>query len=210
MDYVLENSREHPAIKALREEVEKREHAIMMGSPDEATFFSWLIPALGIKKAIEIGVFRGSTTLAIALALPEDGKVIGLDVSAEYAEIGQKYWKSTGVDNKIDFRVGPAIEALDKIINEENGAGTFDFIFIDADKTNYDHYYERALVLVKPGKGIIAVDNVLWDGTTYKPKPDADASTLALSRLNDKIKADKRVQPMMLPIADGVTLCRKL
>lgn len=210
MNYILENSREHPAIKALRDETEKREWAIMMGSPDEAQFFSWLIPAMGIKKVIEVGVFRGTTSLALALALPEDGKVVGLDVSAEYAEIGQKYWKSAGVDSKIDFRVGPAAESMDKMIKEESGAGTYDFVFIDADKTSYDQYYEYALTLLKPGKGIIAVDNCLWGGSTHPLANDADADTVALSKLNDKIKADKRVQPMMLPIGDGVFMVRKL
>lgn len=207
--YVLEHCPERVEQRDLRKQIEQLEKGEMAGSPDEAAFFGWLLPLLGAKKCIEIGVFRGSTTLALALALPADGKVIGLDVSSEYAETARPYWASAGVADKIDFRVGPAVASLQKLVDEGH-VNSFDFVFIDADKSNYDAYYELALQLVKPGTGVIAVDNVLWSGRVHPVAPDASVDTRALANLNAKIKADKRVAAMMLPIADGVYLVRRI
>ncbi len=180
----------------------------MAGSPEEAQFLGWLLRLTGAKKCLEIGVFRGSTTLALALALPADGKVVGLDISEEFAATAKPYWARAGVDGKIDLKIGQAVESLDKLIADGQG-GTFDMAFIDADKVNYIQYYERALVLLKPG-GIIASDNCLWSGLVHPLAADADADTRTLAQLNTIIKNDKRVDPVMLPIADGVYLARKL
>ena len=181
----------------------------MSGSPDEGAFFKWLMPVLGCKKVLEVGVFRGATTLNLALGLPEDGKVVGLDVSADFASTGIQYWEKAGVTKKIDFRLGEAKAEMEKMI--ANGEeGTFDFSFIDADKTNYPHYYELSLKLLKKG-GIIAVDNCLWGGSvTNEEDLKTDADTQTLAALNTTIKNDKRVEAVMLPIADGIYFARKL
>ena len=181
----------------------------MSGSPDEGVFFKWFLPIINAKKVIEVGVFRGATTLNLALALPEDGKVVGLDVSAEYAATGQKYWEKAGVAKKIDFRLGDANAELDKLI--ANGEeGTFDFSFIDADKVNYPQYYEKSLKLLRKG-GVIAVDNCLWGGGVVEQEwIEKDKDTRTLAELNTFIKNDKRVEAVMLPIADGIYFARKL
>lgn len=207
--YVLDHCGEHPVQRELRAVVETQDWAIMAGSPDEAALFAWLMPLLGAKKVLEVGLFRGSTALALALALPADGKVVGLDISEEYVSTARPFWAKAGVDGKIDVRIGPGIEAMDKMIRDGE-SNTYDFVFIDADKVNYHGYYERALVLLKPGKGVVAVDNCLWGGSVHPLAKDADDSTRALSQMNDIIRADKRVQAMMLPVADGVYMCRKL
>jgi len=205
--YVLEHINEQPIQTTLRESVSTMSEAVMMGAPDEAQFFAWLIRLHGVKKAVEIGVFRGTTTLAIALALPADGKVIALDVSDEYALPGKAAWAEAGVAHKIDFRVGPAVSSLEAMLR--NGEReTVDFVFIDADKEKYDQYYEFALSLLKPG-GVVAVDNVLRAGTVILPPSQQNPGTKAIVFLNEKIKHDKRVDAVMLPVADGCYLVRK-
>jgi len=191
----------------LMNEIASKEGAVMMGSPDEAQFLCWLCELIGARKVLEVGVFRGSTTLAFAQALPSDGRVVGLDVCADFLEsTGRKYWREAGVEEKIDFRVGPAVEGMDTLI-EEGETGQFDLCFIDADKANYDNYYERALKLVRKG-GVIAVDNVLWFGRYLKEEFKDDPDSVAIAKLNDKLFKDERVSVNMLGIADGVTLCR--
>ena len=206
--YVMEHINESPARVQLRKEIEQNSYAIMMGAPDEASFLAWLIQLIGAKKVIEFGVFRGSTTLAIAEALPEDGCVVGLDISEEYCASGKAAWKTAGVESKIDLRIGDARQSAKALIDTPGEAGTFDMAFIDADKTGYDAYYEASLVLLRKG-GVIAVDNTLWGGKVLNPAKD-DESTQAIAAINEKIKNDRRVCATMLPIADGCYLCRKL
>lgn len=153
-----------------------------------------------------IGVFTGYTTLGMALALPDDGKVIGLDVSKEYTDIGRPYWQEAGVANKIDLRLQPALDSLDQLL-ANNEAGTFDFVFIDADKPNYINYYEKSLQLLRKD-GIIAIDNTLWGGRLINTSIN-DNSTVTIRQLNEFIKTDERVDFVLLVISDGVTLVRK-
>jgi caffeoyl-CoA O-methyltransferase len=160
------------------------------------------------KKAMDVGVFTGFTTLAIALVLPEDGKVVGLDVSEEWANIGKPYWQRGNVIQKIDLRIAPAIKTMDELLEQKNEVGTYDFIFIDADKDNYGHYYERALALLRRG-GVVAIDNVFWGGRVIDPAVH-DVETVAIRSLNTKIHQDTRVQMCMIATSDGMTVARKL
>jgi len=161
---------------------------------------------INAKKVIEIGVFTGYTTLALALGLPEDGKVIALDISEEFPAIGKPFWVKAGVANKIDLQIGPALEALEKL--QQTQAGTFDFAFIDADKSNYSNYLSKLLPLMKKG-GVLAFDNVLWSGRTADPRVQ-DKDTIALRALNSQLKSDMRFEIAMIPLADGVTFARVL
>lgn len=196
----------HPVVKELAEVTRNHRLNIMMGSLDEMQLLQNLARAIGAKKTLDIGVFTGVSSLSIALVLPEGGKVHALDLNREYVEIGIPFWKKAGVEDKIEFTEGPALETLDKFI--ANGeSGTFDFAFIDADKLNYDNYYERCLVLVRSG-GIIAVDNTLWSGLVYD-KTVNDESTVAIRALNEKLRGDERVYISFLTIGDGTTLLFK-
>jgi len=205
-DYVLAQSlREHPLQAALREATRKQRHAGMQISPEQGQFMALLVKLIGARRAIEIGVFTGYSALTVALALPDDGTLLACDISEEYTSIGRPFWEAAKVAHKIDLRLAPATETLDACL-KEGGAGTFDFAFIDADKTAYDAYYERCLQLLRPG-GLIAIDNVLWSGSVAKPATDDD--TVALQALNRKIHHDERVDLSLLPIGDGLTLARK-
>ncbi len=166
-----------------------------------------LMHLINARRTIEIGVYTGYSALSVALALPEDGRVIACDINDEWTSVARRYWREAGVEQKIDLRLGPALATLDGLI--ANGhAGRFDFVFIDADKTNYANYYERALVLLRPG-GLIGVDNVLWYGRVIDPSID-DADTRAIRAFNEQIKNDDRVWLSMLPVRDGLTLaCKK-
>lgn len=199
--------RESPAAKKLRLETAQHEWSVMMGHPVEAAFFALLLPTMGAKKLIEVGVFTGYTTLIMAQALGEgDGTIVALDVSQDYCSIGQKYWKEAGVESKIDLRIAPAAESMEKML--ENGEeGTYDFAFIDADKVNYKTYYELLLKLIRPN-GIIAIDNVLWSGKVADERV-MDDDTVALRAISQHVLTDERVEHVLLPFADGVTLVRK-
>jgi len=193
--------------RSLLEKVEGLPHVEQACDPTAGKFLQWLCTTIGATKAIEVGVFRGTTTLALALALPEDGKVVALDISLAYIEEAEApaAWEAAGVLDKIDFRCGPAIEALDSMI-EAGEEGTYDFAFIDADKASYEAYYERCLRLLRVG-GIIAIDNVFLFGTVFDTNhPDG----AAIHSLNLKIKSDDRVAITTLTITDGMTLARKL
>ena len=197
---------EDPIVAELRLATAKHERAVMMGDPVEAALFHLLLPAIGAKRVIEVGVFTGYTTLVMAQALPEDGAVVALDVSEEYAALGKPHWKKAGVNHKIDLRIGPALESLERMI--DNGeAGTYDFAFIDADKTNYKGYYESTLKLLRPN-GMIAIDNVLWSGKVTDASINDDA-TVALRDIARHVSHDDRVEHVMLPMADGILLARK-
>jgi len=205
--YTLTHSlREHPSVQGLRETTMSHALAVMQGAPDESQFLGLLLKILNAKKVIEVGVFTGYTTLVMALSLPSDGKVIALDIADDFASIGKPFWKEAGVESKIDLRLQPASKSLDELI--QNGeSGTFDLIFIDADKTGYDDYYEKGLVLLRTG-GVAAIDNVLWHGH-ITDENSTDADTVALRRINEKIAKDSRVDISLLTIGDGLTLAVK-
>lgn len=215
-DYVLSTLREPEVLKRLRQETAGEPHAIMQIPPEQGQFMSFLVKAMGVRKALEIGTYTGYSALTIALALPDDGQIVACDINESWVDVGRKYWKEAGVDHKIDFRFGKAVRTLDSLI-KSGAAGSFDFVFIDADKINYDQYYERSLVLLRVG-GVIAIDNVLLYGSVLDSNLlDADlrsrisdADIDAMRKLNEKIRTDPRVDETMLPLADGLTLVRKL
>lgn len=206
-EYLLENSlREPDALKELRVATSHRQNKHMQIAPEQGQFMRLLIEILGAKKTLDIGVFTGYSALSVALALPADGKVIACDVSTESTAIAREFWQKAGVSEKIELRIAPAENTLNELLN--NGeANTFDFAFIDADKANYDLYYEKCLLLIRAG-GLIAIDNVLWGGSVADPK-NMDRKTVIIRELNAKILRDQRVSISMLPIGDGVTLVRK-
>lgn len=199
--------REPEILRRLREETSGHPLADMQISPEQGQFLALLVHMLSARRTLEVGVFTGYSSLAVALALPEDGRIIACDINEEWTSIARRYWREAGADRKIDLRLGPALKTLDDLIAQGQG-GRFDFVFIDADKGNYANYYERALVLVRPG-GLIAVDNVLWDGKVIDPKVN-DADTRAIRAFNESLHHDERVWLSMLPIRDGLTLaCKK-
>eukprot|EP00760_Papus_ankaliazontas_P033205 PhM_4_TR6232/c0_g1_i1/m.61405 len=207
--YVMEHINEDDIARNLRSSVEVESQAMMAGSPDEAAFFNWLLPSLNAKIVIEVGTFRGTTALALARGLPADGKLYALDISEEYTNSGREAWRQAGVADRIDLRIAPAADTMRAMLSDPNICGKVDFVFIDAEKTGYDTYYELALQLLRPG-GVVAVDNVLWSGTMLQPEAQWDESTKAIVALNKKIRADSRVHATMLPIADGAYMVRKL
>ncbi len=197
--------REHPVLRRCREETAKLPMAMMQIGEDQGAFMALLAKLTGTKRYLEIGTFTGYSALAVALALPADGKVVALDVSEEFTAHARKYWKEAGMDGKIALHLAPAVETLDAMIAK--GEAPFDFAFIDADKPNYDAYYERALKLVRPG-GLIALDNMLWSGAVADPSI-TDPFTEAIRALNAKIHADARVDVALLTVGDGIMLAVK-
>jgi len=205
--YVVDTSVREPEVaRRLREETQKLPMAQMQISPDQAQFMQLLVKLIKAKKTLEVGVFTGYSSLWVALGLPEDGQIVACDVSEEYTSIARPYWKEAGVEPKIDLRLRPALETLDGLL-ASGQAGTFDFAFIDADKTNYDNYYERSLKLLRT-QGLIAIDNTIWSGRVADPNEN-DNDTVALRELNQKLHSDDRVTLSMLTIGDGLTLALK-
>ena len=205
-DYVLAHSLREQAVQAaLREATRTHRYAGMQISPEQGQFMALLVKLMGARRAIEIGVFTGYSALTVALSLPDDGRLLACDISDEYTRVGRPFWAEAGVAHKIDLRIAPALETLDAEI-ASGATGRYDFAFIDADKTGYDAYVERCLTLLRPG-GLIAIDNVLWDGAVARDAKDAD--TRALQALNTKLYRDERVDLSLLPIGDGLTLARK-
>lgn len=190
----------------LRDATDALPNSGMQISIEQGELMDLLIRITGATKCLEIGTFTGYSALVTAEALPDNGQLICCDVSEEYTSIGKPFWAEAGVAHKIDLRIAPAVETLDALLADGH-AGTFDFLFIDADKNNYDHYYERGLKLLKTG-GLIGIDNTLWSGKVADASV-SDPDTAALRALNAKIHADARVQVAMVPIGDGLTLCRK-
>ena len=205
-DYLLSVCvREPEILQQLRQETNSHPSATMQISPEQGQFMALLVQLLGATKTLEIGVFTGYSSLCVALALPAHGKIIACDVSEEYTGVARRYWQKAGVSDKIDLRIAPAIETLDQLLLEHKQ--TFDFAFIDADKQNYDAYYERSLELIRPG-GLIAIDNVLWGGRVADPQFQ-NPSTKAIRALNQKLHSDERVSLSLVPIGDGLTLALK-
>ncbi len=205
-DYVVRlGVREHAAQLALRAATSSHPQAGMQISPEQGQLMGLLVRLIGARRCLEIGVFTGYSALCVALALPTDGYLLACDVSDEFTRVGKPHWQAAGVAQKIDLRLAPAIDTLDAQL-AEGAAGSFDFAFIDADKTGYEAYYERVLQLLHPG-ALLAIDNVLWGGSVAHPALDAD--TLALQQLNAKLHEDARIDLALLPIGDGLTLARK-
>jgi len=206
-EYLLSVSlREAEVLTKLRQETSQHSSSIMQIAPDQGQFMAMLVKLLGAKKTLDIGVFTGYSSLVVALALPEDGKVVACDRDPRATEIARRYWQEAGVADKIELRLAPALDTLDQLI-AGGESGSFDFAFIDADKRNYSNYYERALTLLRSG-GMVAIDNVLWFGSAADPE-DTDKRTIAIREFNQKLHQDHRVEISMLSIADGLTLALK-
>lgn len=207
-DYLQSVSLREPEIlRQLRHETDQHPLSQMQISPEQGQFMALLVQLMGANKTLEVGVFTGYSSLIVALALPPSGKVVACDVSEEYTAIARRYWQQAGVADKIDLHIAPAMDTLDRLL--ANGeAETFDFAFIDADKSSYDGYYERALQLVRPG-GLIAIDNVLRSGRVADPQVQ-DNGTKTIRALNQKLHQDSRITLSLVPIADGLTLALKL
>jgi len=204
--YTLSTSlRESPALAALREETSTLEMARMQISPDQGQFMAMLVKMLGAKKVVEVGTFTGYSALVMAEATEPDAKIYCCDVSEKWTSIARRHWQASGLGDKIELRLAPATETLAKLLTD--GEGTFDFAFIDADKSNYDAYYESCLKLLRPG-GIIAVDNYFWGGDVADESRQDD-DTKAIRALNEKMKSDERIDLSVVPIGDGVALARK-
>lgn len=205
--YLLQNSlREHPILAELRKVTAGLSTSTMQIAPEQGQFMRLLVQLLGAKKTLEIGVYTGYSAMSVALALPEEGKVIACDINKEWTELAREYWEKAGISHKIELTLGPAAETLAKLI-EQGFTNHFDFAFIDADKTNYHIYYEQCLQLIRKG-GLIAIDNVLWDGAVIDGN-DYSAATQAIREINAKLVMDDRVFLSMVPIGDGLTLALK-
>ena len=205
--YLQDHSlRESNVLRQLRKETATLKEARMQLSPEQGQLLMFLVELTGARKAIEVGTFTGYSALCVAIALPSNGYLVACDVSETWTAVGQRYWKLAGVLAKVDLRIAPAVETLDKLLATGEG-DSFDFALIDADKENYEAYYERILGLLRVG-GLLLVDNVLWNGKVADPD-DTEESTLAIRAFNRKVYEDDRVSLSMLPIGDGMTLIRK-
>src|SRR5580658_3186965 len=190
---------EPEALKLQREDTESHPHAGMQTAPEQGQFLHLLAHITGAKKTLEVGVFMGYSSTWVALALPAGGKVVACDLSEEFTTRARQTWHAAGVEDRVELHLGPALQTLDRFI-AQGQSGTFDFAFIDADKTNYSNYYERALQLIRPG-GLIAIDNVLWDGRPIDPAV-TDADTEAIRAFNRKVHGDPRVAISLVPLGD--------
>jgi predicted O-methyltransferase YrrM len=206
-DYLLAVSvREPPILAELRTETAKLPAGGMQITREQGQFMRLLVELIGARRALEVGVFTGYSSISVALGLPADGQLIACDVSAEYTDIARHYWERAGVAARISLQLGPALQTLDRLV-ESGQSGSFDFAFIDADKENYLGYYERALQLLRRG-GLVAIDNTLWGGSVANPEKQ-DASTRAIRALNARVGEDPRVSASLIPIGDGLFLARK-
>ena len=205
--YLLDVSlREPDVLRRLREETALHPEAEMQIAPEQGQFMALLVRLIGARRTLDVGVFTGYSSLVVALALPPEGEVVACDVSEEYTAIARRYWREAGMEGKIRLHLAPALETLGRLL-AQGESGRFDFAFIDADKPNYDAYFERALELLRPG-GLVALDNVLWGGEVADPTVH-DANVDAVRAINLKLRDDPRVDLSLLPIADGLTLARK-
>ncbi|TLY48606.1 MAG: SAM-dependent methyltransferase [Gammaproteobacteria bacterium] len=205
--YMLSISLHEPdVLRSLRETTLKLSSHNMQIAPEQGQLMAFLIELINAEKTLEIGVYTGYSSLAVALALPETGKIIACDINTETSAIAQDFWQKAGIAYKIELRLAPAIETLDSLI-KQNHSNSFDFIFIDADKNNYLNYYERSLTLLRPG-GLMLVDNVLWSGRVAD-RHNHDKQTQAIREFNQVIYHDKNISICLIPIGDGLTLIRK-
>lgn len=205
--YLLSVSlRETPVQRALRQETDRLAEANMRTAADQAQLLALLVKLSGARRILEIGTFTGYGTLAMALALPEDGRIVACDVSEKWTAIARTHWAQAGVAGRIELRLAPALETLEQLIAAGEG-GRFDFAYIDADKTNMQGYYERCLTLVRSG-GVIAIDNVLWSGRVID-ESDQEPGTVAIRAFNTHLRHDERIDLSLLPIGDGLTLARR-
>ena len=206
-DYLIAASlREPPLLERLRAETSGMTDALMQISPEQGQFMALLIKLIGARRCLEVGTFTGYSSLAVALALPDDGRILACDIDEDFTAVARRYWHEAGVAEKIDLRLAPALETLQAEI-EAGAAGTYDFAFIDADKENYAGYFEACLTLLRRG-GLMAVDNVLWSGKPAQPDAD-DELTAAIRAFNAQLHIDERVDISLLPLGDGLTLARK-
>ena len=208
-DYLLRvGVREHPVLQRLRlaTHAEAADAAGMQISPDQGALMALLVQLTGARRALEAGTFTGYSALAVALALPADGRLIACDVSEQWTAIARRFWAEAGVAHKIDLRLAPALHTMDALL-AAGDASSFDFAFLDAEKSEYEAYYERVLKLLRPG-GLVAVDNVLWSGRVADPT-NQDPNTRAIRAFNEKLRNDTRVDIAMVTVADGIFLARK-
>ena len=207
LEYLRDISlRETGIQRRLRAETNKLQEAGWEAAPEQSQFLAFLIELIGARRVLEVGTFTGYSTLAMAMALPDDGTLITLDMIEDYVSVGRPYWAEAGIADKIEVRLAPATDSLDALI-DEGLAAAFDLVFIDANKKDYDAYYERALVLARP-RGLIALDNMFWYGAVLDDT-NREKSTKAIRALNLKLHADNRVDLTVLPLEDGMTLLRK-
>ena len=206
-EYLLSVSlREPELLRELRAETATDPEVQMQIAPEQGQFMALLVRLIGARRCLEIGVFTGYSSLATALALPDEGRIIACDVSEKWTAVARRYWQRAGVAHKIDLRLAPALDTLDALL-AAGAAATFDFAFLDADKENYPAYYERIYALLRTG-GLLAVDNTLWSGRVLDPR-ERDPETEGIRRLNDQLHRDARIDLSLLPLADGLTLVRK-
>lgn len=207
-DYLLNTSlRENEVQKKLREHTAGMENSQMQIAPEQGQFMGFLVRLMGARRALEVGVYTGYSSLAVALAMPEQGRLVACDINREWADVARRFWQQAGIDQKIDLHLAPADETLRGLL-EQGQQSSFDFAFIDADKENYDVYYELCLQLLRPG-GLLVIDNTLWGGDVANEQVQ-DADTRAIRALNKKLQTDTRIDMSHLPIADGLTLVRKI
>jgi predicted O-methyltransferase YrrM len=205
--YLVEHGvREPDILRRLREETADLPQHDMQIAPEQGALMALLVGLIGARRCIELGTFTGYSSLAVALALPADGEIVCCDVSEEWTSVARRYWSEAGVADRVDLRLGPALETLDDLI-AGGASGTFDFAFIDASKREYPDYHERILRLLRQG-GLAVYDNVFWDGDVLD-ESKTDPDTLGVRRLNDRLLADERVSISMIPVADGLTLVQK-
>lgn len=205
--YLLDHSlREDAIARALRARTASHAWARMQIAPEQGQFMQLLAELMGVQQAIEVGTYTGYSALCLARALPDEGRLVCCDISEEWTAIGIPFWTQAGVRDRIDLRIAPALETLDALL-AEGGAGDYDLAFIDADKTNYTHYYARCLQLLRPG-GLLMFDNTLWGGSVADTS-NLEADTVALRAMNDQLLEDERVSLSLVPIGDGLTLARK-
>jgi caffeoyl-CoA O-methyltransferase len=207
-DYLLNTSlRETEIQKKLRLQTASMEGSQMQIAPEQGQFMGFLVRLMGVRRALEVGVYTGYSSLAVALAMPEQGRLVACDINLEWTDVARRFWQQAGIDQKIDLHLAPAAEILNRLL-EQGQHSSYDFAFIDADKENYDQYYELCLRLLRPG-GLMVIDNTLWGGDVADDQVQ-DADTRAIRALNKKLQTDTRIDMSHLPIADGLTLVRKI
>lgn len=205
--YLLDHSlRENEHLRQLREMTQRHAWARMQIAPEQGQFMALLVELMAASRIIEVGTFTGYSALCLAQAMSEGGRLICCDISEEWTALGRPYWQAAGVAQRIDLRIAPALDTLDGLL-QAGMAGSFDMAFIDADKTNYENYYERCLALLRPG-GLLLFDNVLWGGSVADPDAN-DPDTQAIRALNERLHKDEAISLSVLPIGDGLALARK-